>query len=364
VRPGLLAAILCLLPLPALARADDPYAQGAALRAAGHSEDALPLLEAASRLSPDDADVWLNLGLAYSAVGRFDDAQAALQTAARLSPDYPDVQVGLARLAYFRNDYAEADRLLARATAIQPGNADALALAAQVAAAREDERLRWRLDANVSHGSLSNGLPSAGGATIVLARRMSARLTLSGGVDHQRQFNAKDTYFEAVAAGPAGYVAVGATPDADFRPEVALRGGVLAGAQKLGGDWTFQLGADGGWARYPTGEVLTLSPAVTIARGEALSLTARWINVIDETDRHRSGYQIRGAWRAAPRLALSAGYADAPESSQGATTDVRALSLGIAYDIDDRTTVRVGGEHAERAAYDRDDLTVGLTRRF
>ena len=43
----------------------------------------------------------------------------------------------------------------------------------------------------------------------------------------------------------------------------------------------------------------------------------------------------RGAWRPVSRLQLSAGWSDAPESSEGVTVRVKATSLGVAYDGSD-----------------------------
>lgn len=374
MRRLLLAALIAAGAAPALAQPapPDPLAEGVRLRQAGQAAEAIPLLEAAARgPAAADPDAWLNLGLAYSAVGRFDDADRALAEAERLAPAYADVAVARARIAFFRGDLGQAERRLAPLLAAQPPHADARALADQVVAARRtpaappstEARARWRLDLGATYGDRSQGLSSTRIAQVALSRTENGR-TLSGSVEYARQFGAADTYLEGLVAGRFGYVAIGGAPDADFRPEWAVRAGVVSPARALADGWSAQLAVDGGHSRYPTGGVWSLHPSLTVARGEALSLTARWINVIDETDEYRTGYALRGGWRPVPRLLLQAGWTHAPESSEGVTVRVKAVNLGAAFDVSDDLTLRVDGVHEERPAYDQDLVSVGVTRRF
>lgn len=362
-----LAAAVALSLIGAAAQAQgaaDDFARGVELRKAARPAEAIPALEAASRARPDDADVWLNLGLAYAAAGRLDAAEPALGEAARISPDYPDVRIARARIAYFRQDIAEAERRLAPVLAATPANAEARELAAALAAARADVPARWRLDAAVSGAELSGGLPSERGGSIALTRAFGGGRFSTASLEHRRRFGREDTYGEVILGGRLGYLGFGATPEADFRPEWTVRAGLSAPPRALADGWSAGLGLDAAWARYPVGDVRTLTPLLTLSKGEALTLTGRWINVIDERDEHRAGYSLRAAWRAAPRLQVSAGWADAPESSDGATVQVRAVTLGLGYDVGPRTTLRMDAAREERAAYDRDELTVGVTRRF
>lgn len=373
MRAAGLAILLAGLAFPALAQpAQDPYARGVELRQAGRAAEAIPLLEAASRgAGAADADVWLNLGLAYSAVGRFDDAERALAEAKRLAPTYADVDVARARVAFFRGDLAGAEQQLAPLLAAQPPNADARTLADQIAAARRapaapaaaEASARWRLDLGATYGDRTKGLSSTRIGQAALSRTADG-LTVGGSVEHARQFGASDTYVEGLLASRWGYVALGGTPNADFRPEWAIRAGLVSSARAIGGGWSAQLAVDGGHAHYPTGGVWSLHPSLTVARGEALSLTARWINVIDETDEYRTGYALRGGWRPVPRLLLSAGWSHAPESSEGVTVRVKATSLGVAFDLSDDLTLRLDGVHEDRPAYDQNLVSVGVTRRF
>lgn len=328
-----LAVLLLLAPAAAYAQAADPYDQAVAARLAGRNAEAVRILEPLSRERPNDADVWLNLGLAYMAVGRADDADRALATALRLAPEYQDVKDARARLAKMR------------AAPSEPS---------------------WRLDAGASYSRLSAGLEPWRGAWLYLGRRAGPN-SWTLGAEHTDRFGKSDLYLEGRAGhdfgGWDGYLAAGGTADADHRPEVALKAGAQLAGGEIGGGWRARPGLDASWARYASGDVKSLQPGVTLEH-ELMSLTGRWIATWDEFDEFRSGYSVNGALSIADRWRLYAGFADAPESSEGVTIDVQAVSLGLGVNLDDRTDVRLDGTREDRGAYDRDEVALGLTRRF
>lgn len=338
----------------------DALSQGAELRRAGRVAEAIPLLETATRAAPKDADAWLNLGLAYSAAERLGDAERALMRAQALSPDYADVRLARARVAFFRGDRAEAERRLA--PLLGKDNAEAEALAAQIREARTAARAeRWRLDATAIYGERSKGLNATNSGLLALSRKRG-ETTLGGQVEQVRQFGASDTYVEGLVTGRIGYIALGGTPSADFRPEWSVRAGTQSPAWTVGGTWSAYVAADGVYSRYPVGSVWGLHPSMTLARGEDVTLTVRWINVVDEANQYRSGYALRAVVRAAPGVMLSAGWAAAPESSEGVTTRVKTASLGAAFDVSKGLTLRVDGAREDRPAYKHDVISVGFTR--
>ncbi|RAK52548.1 YaiO family outer membrane beta-barrel protein [Phenylobacterium deserti] len=358
------AGLLSLAPAVALAQAPvDDFARGRELRLAGRSAEAAEALERAASAQPQDADIWLNLGLAYAAAKRFDKADAALDRALALAPSYTDVQIARARIALFRGDAAEAERRLQPALQAQAPTPDAVQLRDQIAAALREGEMPWRFDASVSRARVSGPLPDSTLATLALSRRLTSGVTLGGSTEYVRQFGRTDLYVEGFAANRLGYLALGGAPDADFRPEIAVRAGLAGKRWSISEGWTVQLGLDGSWARYPVGDVRSLHPVATLARGEGFTLQARWINVLDEQDEYRDGYALGLGWQVAPRLRASLGWADAPESTQGVTTPLQAVSAGLQYDFGS-AVVRIGGAHEMRPAYDRDELTLAVSRRF
>lgn len=361
---AVVAALLAALPAAAMAQASSDLERGVQLRREGHADQAVLTLQAATRAHPEDADAWLNLGLAYADTNHLTEAEAALDRAQILSPNYLDVQIARARVAYFRQDPAEAQRRLATVLAAQPDNAEAQALSRQLAAARAAGVAPWRVDLTYTHGRLGKGLPDSQETTAAVTRRFGNGLVVGGALDRVRQFGRSDTYQELTLANRRAYVAVGGTSNAHFRPQWAVRGGVYGDPLTWGG-WTVQPLVDAGWSRYPLGDVRSVTPGLDVAHGQTLLVGLRWINVVDEADKYLGGYSLRGQWRpAGSPIALEGGWSDAPESNEGATVRVKTSSVGLAWDLTPDFTLRLTGNHQARRAYDRDDVTFGVTRRF
>lgn len=363
--------MLSMLVAAAVAPAAEvSYDAAVALRQAGRNAEAVAALEALSRRDPANADIWLNLGLAQVAAADYAAADRALERALQIAPAYGDVRLAYARSAFFRGEPELAKRRLAPLIAAEPQNAEALALASQLEGAppaSAAEVPTWRLDVAGSYSDLTLGLDAWRAATAALSRRSGDR-TFGGSVEHTERFGVTDTFLEAFAAsrvGAAGdaYVALGGAPDADYRPEWALRaGGSLPVWSGEGA--SVRLGLDASYARFGIGDVRSLQPFVTLDwRGRA-ALILRSINTLDELDEYRSGYAVRAELQAVEGLRLNAGWADAPESSVGVTVEVQAASLGFVVDLDDRHAVSLTGVHELRRVYDRNEITLAFTRRF
>ncbi|HZV83377.1 MAG TPA: YaiO family outer membrane beta-barrel protein, partial [Brevundimonas sp.] len=158
----------------------------------------------------------------------------------------------------------------------------------------------------------------------------------------------------------SAYVALGGAVNANYRPEVAVRAGAVF---TLAGGLTATLDASA--ARYGSGSVVSLQPGLAASLfADRLNLSARWINVRDETRRHRQGYALGGSYQVTDRLRVRAGFADAPESSEGVTVDVRARTVGLDIGVTHRATVRVTATSEDRGSYEREEVAVGLGWRF
>ncbi len=308
---------------------DQTYRAAVQDRLAGRTDAAIEGSRRVLTARPEDVDARLNLALALMAAGRLDDAATELDIILAQTPDYADARMARDRLTLLRRDRAD-----------------------------------WRLDISTAYSDLSQGLDPWREATVTLSRR-TADGTVSGTIEHVERFDRTDTYVEvrldrAVGRGTV-YGALGGTPDADFRPEIALR----AGGQMPVGIRGLATTLDAGLARYAVGTVTTLQPGFEYtSSGGTMILGGRWINVWDERDTYRSGYSLRAVLAIQPSLRLRAGFADAPESSDGTTVDVRSTSLGMEVDVTERLTLRLNGLKEERTAYDRDEITLGFGVRF
>ncbi|KQW78740.1 YaiO family outer membrane beta-barrel protein [Brevundimonas sp. Root1279] len=334
------------------------YEAAVTARLAGRHAEAVDLLNRVLALRPADVDARLNLGLSLLALGRIPEAETAFRTVLDQAPGYADAEVGLARAAELRGDREAAREHATRALILSPGRQDVAAFR------RSLDAVAWRGDIDVSRSRLSAGLPDWTMTRLGVARSITPVWSVSGSVERTEQFNQVDVYVEGRIdrrmTGADAYVALGGTPEADHRPEVIVMAG---GSALIAPDLRATLDASA--ARYVTGSVESLQPGVTGALFNGrFEITARWINVWDETDRHRSGYAARAAWQVTDRFRLSAGHADAPETSEGVVVDVVATSLGAAFDITDRVTLRLGVVDEDRVSYTREEVAVGLGWRF
>ncbi|MBW8302528.1 MAG: tetratricopeptide repeat protein [Brevundimonas sp.] len=348
-------------PAAAVAQADPRrlYESAVADRLAGRPEDAVPKLEQVLAMRPDDVDARLNLGLALLALGRLEEAEAELLTVTRQTPAYTDAWIGLARVEQRRGDLEAARRLATEAERLTPGSAEVRLLQASLA-----PEPAWRVDIAVARSRLSGGLPDWTEARASASRRLGDHWNVTAAVEATERFDNTDVYFEGrldrMFAGGSAYVSLGGAPDADYRPEIALFAG---GEARLADRVVATL--DASTARYPTGTVTGLHPGLRVSLpGERVELSGRWINVRDENGIHRSGYAVLGRWQATDRVALRAGYADAPESSDGATVDVKAWNVGAEVALTEHLMLQVGLLTEDRAAYDRDELSLVLGWRF
>ena len=113
-------------------------AYGLALLAAGRTDEALPHLEWAVSVAPDDIDARLALGSALSGAGRPAEALPHLRRAARLAPASVRAQRRLAEVHEALGNRREALRAWRAVLALAPGHARARARIAELGGASAD----------------------------------------------------------------------------------------------------------------------------------------------------------------------------------------------------------------------------------
>jgi YaiO family outer membrane protein len=348
------------------------YSAGVAARLDQRFDEATDLLARASRLQPENADIWVQLGFAHSAAGRPDEARAAFEQAIFLAPAYVDAHLGLARLAFWRGDLDEAGQLLAVARGLDPGNVEAALLEQQVAGARATSGRAWRLDMGASASDLSGALPGWREGTIGLSRKAGPDMTVAAAIKLAERFGAIDTYFEGridyrFNKKVRAWLFAGSTPSADFLPENAL--GIGASAK---------VGQDGGWFgpsvlsgeiayfHYRDDEVIRINPALQLYLLEGRAwVTLQIIATSSENAGWSSGYVARGDLQLDDRLRIFGGYGDAPDLSDGVIIPSRTMFGGIAIAISDRVSAVVSVTRTElTGAYSRDEAGLGISVAF
>lgn len=360
---SLLAAVAAVA-LQATQPASD-YDRGVAARIAGQTDAAVDLLGRAVVADPRNADAQLQLGLALLAAGRLDEAERALRAALEVAPDYADARLGLARVHQRRGNRGAALEELAR---IPAGNAEATQLRTALAGPADGASpYRWSLDLDGSYSNVGSGQPDWRDASVRLGYSADTAIRLSGLVEASRRFSRNDLYGEIqldrrLSDRANAWLLLGATPDADFRPEwqVALGGGL----RLTDGPAATVATMEARHAQYPLGDIQSLNPGVEQYLPGGHWLTARMINIFED-GRHQSGWLARADVAAIRGLRLFAGAADAPDISEGVVTESFALFGGAVLDLDDRTTLRlsINREDREQSA-DRLQVGAGLGLRF
>jgi YaiO family outer membrane protein len=358
---GLMAAA----PSPSSA-APARYEEAVAARIAGDHPRAIALLREVVAAEPDNADAHLQLGLALLANSGLREAESAFRRTLALAPSYEDARIGLARVAQRRGNSAAALRAL---EPVGAANSEAAALRAQLGTA-EPARGRWLLNLDGSYSALEgNTQPDWKEGTLQLRYQATQATALAGTVEASRRFGVNDVYAELradhrLSDGVSAYLSIGGTPNADFRPEWQIGAGGSARLRSGPNPTAFTV--DARQAHYRAGDIQTLTPGIEQYLGNGRAwVSARWINIFDETGSHQSGWLARGDIMATERLRLFAGLSDAPDVSEGVVIDTFALFGGISFDMDDRSTVRLSLAHEDRATgADRLQFGLGMGWRF
>lgn len=332
-----------------------------AARLAGDYAGAQRAIDGVLATEPMNADAWVQLGFLRSATGEAAQARAAFRRALDIAPDYDDAKLGLAQLAYRAGDIEGAREWLRSMSPARLQDPEVRAFERSLMASAGNH-VAWRWDAFAAYNELSNDLAPWREASLAVSRR-DGDISFGAGVEHVERFGLSDVYGEVRVGGAAGQgtwgVALGGASHPSFRPEAAIR---LELATAEDRDWAL----DGSLtiARYGVGEIDRFGLRVARRLGARARVNAQAIVVRDETGELRTGYSVGAAQRVGDKAELSLVWADAPESSEGATIDVRSLGLGIAVDVTPRLRLRVGALREERDAFDRAEVSFAVTRTF
>jgi YaiO family outer membrane protein len=369
VKRRLLALLALSLVSAAQPEAPAPagtYEEGVAARRAGDHRRAVAILQDVVSREPGNSDAHLQLGLALLAAGDLDAAEASLRRTLEIAPNYDDARIGLARIQQQRGDRGGALTVL---EPVSPTNQDAAGLRMQLSAGADDAGYRGQINVDGSYSALEGTQPDWREGSVQLRYELTEDTAVSGGIEAARRFRNTDLYSEArvdhrVSDGTSFYLSAGGAPNADFRPEWQIGAG--GSARLRSGPNPTSLTIDARQAHYRAGDIQTVVPGIEqyVLDGRAW-LTARWINIFDETGEHHSGWLGRGDFMASDRLRLFAGAADAPDVSEGVVVDTFSLFGGVSYDLNARSTLRLSVAHEDRArGSDRLQLGAGLGWRF
>ncbi|MEM5516307.1 YaiO family outer membrane beta-barrel protein [Henriciella sp. AS95] len=224
---------------------------------------------------------------------------------------------------------------------------------------------RWRVDLGAGRSALTKGLPDWTELSAALTRRTDGGQSYTILADYAERFDLSDVYLEGQIGSRltnrvSGYIAAGGAPDAIFRPEWAVATGLTTtvgpGANTPD---AFLVSADLRYADYPAG--IVQSGKFGVAKpfaSDTVRLSGSLILLSDEQSATRQGYSLQGEWQAAVSSRILLIYADAPETSDGVTLDVKSAVLAWRQSLSDRQSLQVNLLHETRSAYDRTGIFI------
>lgn len=218
-----------------------------------------------------------------------------------------------------------------------------------------------RIDVAASQSNLSDGLEPWSEVSAALSLRRDD-CTWGVFIEDSERFGLSDLYAEARLEHRQEWgavsVAFGGASDADFRPEAALRAGLML---DVSSNTTWEIHVDA--ARYADGDIYSAQAGFERRFGyRHASFAARIITTGNE--RISAGYALRGEIDLRPRVRGRIGYAMAPEFSEGVVLDVEAWSAGALVEVSDTIVLRADYVHEDRGVYERDVLSIGAGVRF
>lgn len=310
------------------------YEAGVAARLSGDQDRAVKALDRWIAAHPDDSDALVQRGYAHLALGNLREAEGDFRAALALAPDYADARSGLSVIAERR----EASR---------GGSLIAGGAWSDLGAGRRDW---WE-------ASLSGETP------------VSQRVSLGGRAGWYRRFGLEDVELEGrIAARPSDHVwlraSVGGTPNADYRPELAVGAG--ADVRIAEGPQATLLSLDASWQRFPLQEVVTVSPAITQYFGDGRWWgTLRGIGITPEDGDLEVGVLGRIDHAPDERHRYFAGAVNAPDTDLGIVTRVTSIFAGAELPLAERFSLLPSISHEWReAGPDRTELRIDLKAAF
>ena len=350
---------------------EDPVTEAIAARTAGDFPRAIAILEAQRGAHPEDPTTLRLLGSTYAFAGRYADAISTLTAARALAPRDSDISLALARAYLWSGNYRAARDTADAISADDPGNTELPSLIRSIDRARSGEpgastRPLVGISQGVSGVRIGGGHSTWYDTTATLGLPVSRRFTLSLQGDREDRGKSIDTVLQMrvdgrLGAGTFGYLAISATPNANFRERWGLRGGgEILVARPVA------LTIDLRYADYGSTEIAVVEPGIRLRTSDdRYSLAVKSINLWGEAGVHQSGWSLRGEAQPVGSVRLFGGGATYPDAEAGITRRVRSVFAGATVPVGERLTLRLTVEHEVRvSSYTRNSAILGASWRF
>lgn len=371
--------------------ADEAIDRSRTLSAEHKYEEALVQLENALAKHPGDGEIQLAIIRVLSWQGNYDAAEKRILALDKKYAGNADLLLLRANLAAYRRDHAQAVALYREVLAKAPDYEDAKAgleralnaqaleaqiFTSQISKIEEpagEPAFAWQVDSGFEFSEFSRVDQTGWNLEFLqLTRFLDERKTaIHGKITRYGQFSSTDVEYEAgldhaVSENLSLYASGTIGIDADFRPEYWLAGG---GALKITGangkimpTW---LTLDGRHDTYEDTSILTAKLGLRIEPVEGWSIAARVIALDPEDSKRLYGKDFRLDGRVTDTFRFYAGYADVPETVAAVTVDTQTWFGGIAMDLTQEATLRIGYARDDRKnSYIRHVVNASVSYRF
>lgn len=328
----ILLAIACATPVAAQEASD--YDRAVAARLADRPAEAVELLDRWLVLRPADSDAFVQRGYAYLALGENRRAERDFRAALALAPAYADAKAGL-------------DLALARQSS---------------SSSRSHVRVAG------AWSSLNTGR-DWGELSLDAQHEISEATTVGGQIQWYRRFGAQDVELSGrvsarIADNAWVRASLGGTPASHFRPEIAM---AIGGDYRvIGGSEATVVTFDGSYQRFPSQNVVVLSPGVVryFAGGNGW-LTVRGIGAIVDGGSMKAGASSRVDFQPREAHRLFVGLAYGPDTDLAVVTRVTSIFAGGVFAVSKTLGIEPAVAHEWRDdGGQRTEIRVGVKAAF
>ncbi len=371
----LLVGGLLLSAMPVMA-ADFADILGAAnkARSEGRFNDAEQQYREALTLSPDNADVLLQLGMVLGFQDRHEEALAVLNQGIAVAPDYVDMRIAAARIKMWMGRTDEAGADIAEILTKDPGNATALELRRQlVSVSDEGKKTVSRIDLGYDQSRFNRVSRKAWHEESLQITHGTKQTQVHIRAERGRRFGEFDTYIRTGVAHRlndklGGYVNFGVTPAASFYPRWKAEAGadfrILDGGNRVG---PTIIKFDVAQKDYATGDIRNIDPGLQQYLFDGSTwVTGRWINTYDlAASKKLAGWSLRADWQALDTVRLFGGIASSAETDSGSSVVTLARYAGAGFHITPTMGLNFALTRENRKnSYIRDVFSGGISLRF
>jgi YaiO family outer membrane protein len=334
------------------------------------------------KTSKQNAEFWFQLGLIQRYQQNFLEALVSQTRAIELSPNNADIKLELARLYSWNLEFDRAEILVKEVVAKYPDYQDAITLEETIRRNKllkvDPIRYKWNVSTGYEQSDFSRKVqPNWYTTFLQIENWVNPKTLLHIRAENKERYNEHGEYYEfGIAHIFADYFngqfsAGGTSNNSPFIPQWKLKTRanlrVIHGHDKLGDTWLTGYVEHN---RYENSIGTTIKPGIRYEITDNLQIHGQSVNVMDEEGNHLSGWEAKLGWQTPfPKLRLFGGVSDTPEgqsTNQGMIeVDTHGYFGGFSYQIVPRATIHASYARDDREnSFIREIVSVALSVKF